>query len=52
MALRDTEDEEVVLVCLDAFRCAIRIACIFGLQVHRERLFGGTNWKLLTVEIL
>lgn len=33
VALRDTEDQDVVLVCLDAFRCAVRIACVFGLQV-------------------
>ena len=33
VALRDTDDSEVVSVCLDGFRCAIRIACIFGLNV-------------------
>ena len=33
VALRDTDDSEVVSLCLDGFRCAIRIACIFGLNV-------------------
>ena len=33
VALRDSDDPEVVALCLDAFRCSIRIACIFGLNV-------------------
>ena len=33
VALRDTDDPEVVSICLDGFRCAIRISCIFGLNV-------------------
>ena len=33
VALRDSDDPEVVALCLDAFRCSIRIACIFGLHV-------------------
>jgi len=33
LALRDTDDQAIVLICLEAFRCAIRIACIFGMHV-------------------
>ena len=33
VALQDSDDHEVVSLCLDAFRCAIRVACIFGLNV-------------------
>ena len=37
MALRDSEDSDIVCLCLDGFRCAIRIACIFGLHVCVRR---------------
>uniref|UniRef100_A0A1X7VGU5 SEC7 domain-containing protein n=1 Tax=Amphimedon queenslandica TaxID=400682 RepID=A0A1X7VGU5_AMPQE len=36
VALRDTDDPEVVSLCLDGFRCAIRISCIFGLNLERD----------------
>ena len=39
VALRDSDDDEVVSLCLDGFRCAIRISCIFGLQVMK-----GGGW--------
>ena len=32
-ALRDSDDQETVLLCLEGFRSAIRISCVFGLQV-------------------
>ena len=32
--MRDSDEPEVVFTCLDAFRCAIRVACIFGLTVR------------------
>ena len=35
VALRDSDDQEIVSCCLDGFRCAIRIACIFDLQVFK-----------------
>ena len=33
IALKDNDDLEAVQLCLDGFRCAIRVSCIFGLQV-------------------
>ena len=33
VALRDGDDPEMVSLCLDGFRCAIRISCIFSLDV-------------------
>ena len=36
VALRDGDDSEVVNLCLDGFRCAIRIACIFSLDVEHS----------------
>eukprot|EP00731_Ephydatia_muelleri_P031777 Em0023g284a len=36
MALRDSEDSDIVCLCLDGFRCAIRISCIFGLHLERN----------------
>ena len=32
-ALRDSDDQETVSLCLEGFRSAIRISCVFGLQV-------------------
>ncbi len=34
VALRDSDDPDIVLSCLDGFRCAIRVACIFDLEVY------------------
>ena len=31
--LRDSEDQETVSLCLEGFRSAIRVSCVFGLQV-------------------
>jgi brefeldin A-inhibited guanine nucleotide-exchange protein len=36
VALRDSDDTDVVSICLDGFRCAIRVACIFGLNLERD----------------
>lgn len=33
IALEDSDDHDVVLLCLEGFRCAIRVACVFGLKV-------------------
>ena len=33
IALKDNDDLEAVQLCLDGFRCAIRVANVFGLQV-------------------
>ena len=46
VALRDGDDPEVVYLCLDGFRCAIRIACIFSLDVspsHPHTLTPSQN---------
>lgn len=37
IALKDCDEPDVVMLCLEGFRCAIRVACVFGLQV-RERV--------------
>ncbi|KAF7301642.1 Guanine nucleotide exchange factor [Mycena indigotica] len=34
--LQDTDDLEVVELCLDGFKCAIRIVCFFGLELERN----------------
>ena len=54
VALRDSDDPEVVALCLDAFRCSIRIACIFGLHVGSRsclvvNLFSFRTCILLSV---
>lgn len=33
VGLQDCDDQEVASLCLEGIRCAIRIACIFNLQV-------------------
>ena len=33
MNLQHSDDQQVASLCLDGIRCAIRIACIFGMQV-------------------
>lgn len=34
--LTDTDDLEIVELCLDGFRCAIRIGCFFDLELQRN----------------
>ena len=34
--LQESEDAEVVALCLDAFKDAIRIVCLFGLELERN----------------
>lgn len=33
VGLQNCDDTEVASLCLEGIRCAIRIACIFGMQV-------------------
>lgn len=33
VGLQDCDDTEVASLCLEGIRCAIRIACIFSIQV-------------------
>ena len=33
VGLQDCDDNEIALLCLDGIRCAIRIACIFHMEV-------------------
>uniref|UniRef100_UPI00358E014C brefeldin A-inhibited guanine nucleotide-exchange protein 1-like n=1 Tax=Myxine glutinosa TaxID=7769 RepID=UPI00358E014C len=36
IGLQDCDDTEVASLCLDGIRCAIRIACIFHMQLERD----------------
>uniref|UniRef100_A0A3B3QR57 ARF guanine nucleotide exchange factor 2 n=1 Tax=Paramormyrops kingsleyae TaxID=1676925 RepID=A0A3B3QR57_9TELE len=36
VGLQDCDDQEVASLCLEGIRCAIRIACIFGMQLERD----------------
>nr|XP_005992094.1 PREDICTED: brefeldin A-inhibited guanine nucleotide-exchange protein 2 [Latimeria chalumnae] len=36
IGLQDCDDPEVASLCLEGTRCAIRIACIFGMQLERD----------------
>lgn len=38
VGLQDCDDTEVASLCLEGIRCAIRIACIFNIQVKNLRL--------------
>lgn len=38
VGLQDCDDTEVASLCLEGIRCAIRIACIFNIQVKNVRL--------------
>lgn len=40
VGLQDCDDPEIALLCLDGIRCAIRIACIFHMEVRPEFLFS------------
>ncbi|GFO03195.1 Brefeldin a-inhibited guanine nucleotide-exchange protein 1 [Plakobranchus ocellatus] len=36
VGLQDCDDTEIALLCLDGIRCAIRIACIFHMELERD----------------
>ncbi|XP_013083903.2 brefeldin A-inhibited guanine nucleotide-exchange protein 1-like isoform X2 [Biomphalaria glabrata] len=36
VGLQDCDDNEIALLCLDGIRCAIRIACIFHMELERD----------------
>ncbi|XP_069739883.1 brefeldin A-inhibited guanine nucleotide-exchange protein 1-like isoform X1 [Narcine bancroftii] len=36
VGLQDCDDPDVDFLCLEGIRCAIRIACIFGMQIERD----------------
>ncbi|XP_051886894.1 brefeldin A-inhibited guanine nucleotide-exchange protein 2-like [Pristis pectinata] len=36
VGLQDCDDPDVAFLCLEGIRCAIRIACIFGMQIERD----------------
>ncbi|XP_039591026.1 brefeldin A-inhibited guanine nucleotide-exchange protein 2-like [Polypterus senegalus] len=36
VGLQDCDDQDVVALCLEGIRCAIRIACIFCMQLERD----------------
>lgn len=39
VGLQDCDDTEVASLCLEGIRCAIRIACIFNIQVKKKKKF-------------
>ena len=38
VGLQDCDDPEIATFCLDGIRCAIRIACIFHMEVRLEHV--------------
>ncbi|XP_060692337.1 brefeldin A-inhibited guanine nucleotide-exchange protein 2-like [Hemiscyllium ocellatum] len=36
VGLQDCDDPDVAFLCLEGIRCAIRIACIFSMQIERD----------------
>lgn len=40
VGLQDCDDTEVASLCLEGIRCAIRIACIFSIQVLLNKRDG------------
>lgn len=36
VGLQDTDDPEVAALCLDGIRCAIRVACVFHMELERN----------------
>uniref|UniRef100_A0A8C7UKI5 ADP-ribosylation factor guanine nucleotide-exchange factor 2 (brefeldin A-inhibited) n=1 Tax=Oncorhynchus mykiss TaxID=8022 RepID=A0A8C7UKI5_ONCMY len=36
VGLQDCDDQEVASLCLEGIRCAVRIACIFSMQLERD----------------
>ncbi|KAJ8257565.1 hypothetical protein GJAV_G00187030 [Gymnothorax javanicus] len=49
VGLQDCDDQEVASLCLEGIRCAIRIACIFSLQLERDAYIQAlARFTLLT----
>ncbi|XP_056588700.1 brefeldin A-inhibited guanine nucleotide-exchange protein 2 isoform X2 [Triplophysa dalaica] len=49
VGLQDCDDQEVASLCLEGIRCAIRIACIFNLQLERDAYIQAlARFTLLT----
>jgi len=36
IGLQDSDESMMYVQCLDGMRCAIRIACIFGMELERD----------------
>lgn len=47
VGLQDCDDPEVASLCLEGIRCAIRIACIFSMQVRRWAAPGSPQVLVL-----
>ncbi|KAL2104143.1 hypothetical protein ACEWY4_001011 [Coilia grayii] len=49
IGLQDCDDQEVASLCLEGIRCAIRIACIFNMQLERDAYIQAlARFTLLT----
>ena len=49
VGLQDCDETEVSLLCLEGIRCAIRIACIFHLELERNAFVQAlARFTLLT----
>uniref|UniRef100_A0A4W4GK62 SEC7 domain-containing protein n=1 Tax=Electrophorus electricus TaxID=8005 RepID=A0A4W4GK62_ELEEL len=49
VGLQDCDDPDVASLCLEGIRCAIRIACIFGMQLERDAYIQAlARFTLLT----
>ncbi|NXQ23651.1 BIG2 protein, partial [Alaudala cheleensis] len=49
VGLQNCDDPEVAALCLEGIRCAIRIACIFGMQLERDAYVQAlARFSLLT----
>uniref|UniRef100_A0AAR2KKH1 SEC7 domain-containing protein n=1 Tax=Pygocentrus nattereri TaxID=42514 RepID=A0AAR2KKH1_PYGNA len=49
VGLQDCDDQEVASLCLEGIRCAIRIACIFSMQLERDAYIQAlARFTLLT----
>lgn len=49
IGLQNCDDTEVASLCLEGIRCAVRIACIFGMQLERDAYVQAlARFSLLT----
>ncbi|XP_068119264.1 brefeldin A-inhibited guanine nucleotide-exchange protein 2 [Hyperolius riggenbachi] len=49
IGLQDCDDNEVANLCLEGIRCAVRISCIFGMQLERDAYVQAlARFSLLT----
>uniref|UniRef100_A0A671QF25 Brefeldin A-inhibited guanine nucleotide-exchange protein 2-like n=1 Tax=Sinocyclocheilus anshuiensis TaxID=1608454 RepID=A0A671QF25_9TELE len=49
VGLQDCDDQDVASLCLEGIRCAIRIACIFNMQLERDAYIQAlARFTLLT----